>query len=364
MKNIFNHNQRTSLLKSSLRAKRGNLYTSIRSLQSSFSIFDFKLSTINHKLPTLFAQSSRRKAHGMLVLLFIFVMLIQSGCSLFGYYKIERYLGTNSICWEDNDHILIYANIAQYWYSQSIVGGESKEYDWTGGEIWRITASTGAKELLFRSKSNEYALNNADMSSVNGNTYISGSGHTYKFSKNYDGWDTLGSFTFPIVSPDERYIVGAGDEKVKKYDLVNGTEEELYNSGFIETWLDYDYDRNYLLVNSNKFVDLNTGEEVKLIEDGDIFNEHYSVDERYINTGEIVDNKIFVNIMMVRDEETMEVIDGGKAFIEIGNWDSRNLSFGIFGVLSPNRDKYAVPGLFTDTIGDTISQWSIPFDEL
>ncbi|MDD3804571.1 MAG: hypothetical protein PHW02_09360, partial [bacterium] len=193
-------------------------------------------------------------------------MLVQSGCGLTADRYIQRYLATNSICWEDNDHILIYANIAQYWYNQDLIGGESKEYDWTGGEIWRITASTGAKELLFRSKSNEYALNNADMSSVNGNTYISGSGHTYKFSKNYDGWDVLGNFTFPIVSPDERYIVGAGDEKVKKYDIVNGTEEELYNSGFIETWLDYDYERNYLLINSNKFVDLNTGEETIIAE--------------------------------------------------------------------------------------------------
>ncbi|MGE3062600.1 MAG: hypothetical protein AB7T10_03105 [bacterium] len=43
-------------------------------------------------------------------------MLIQSGCELTNGTKyIERSLGNNSICWEDNDRILIYASIAQYW---------------------------------------------------------------------------------------------------------------------------------------------------------------------------------------------------------------------------------------------------------
>ena len=305
----------------------------------------------------------RLTAHGMLVLLFIFVMLIQSGCSLFGYYKIERFLGNNSICWEDNDHILIYASIAEYHMVTSI-GGESKQYDWTGGEIWRITASTGAKELLFRSKSNEYALNNADMSSVNGHTYISGSGNTYKFRENYDGWDTLGSFTFPIVSSDERYIVGAGDEKVKKYDIVNGTEEELYNSGFIETWLDYDYERNYLLINSNKFVDLNTGEESILVEYGDRI-EQYIVTGNSIN-GEIMENYIAMD-MALRDTIT-DIRYIGKLKIYIEDNTIKELNEKAYGFISPDGLKYASgyphSVLITDTLGEWISNVEFEGDEL
>jgi len=146
----------------------------------------------------------------MLALLFISVMLIQSGCSLFGYYKIGRFLGNNSICWEDNDHILIYASIAEYHMVTSI-GGESKQYDWSGGEIWRITASTGAKELLFRSKESTYYDHGwpEDMriTKVNGNVYVCNQLKTYKVREDYSDWDSIGYFTLPIISEDENTFV-------------------------------------------------------------------------------------------------------------------------------------------------------------
>jgi hypothetical protein len=296
----------------------------------------------------------------MLALLLIFVMLIQSGCSLTADRYIERYLGNNSICWEDNDHILIYASIAQYWYNQDVIGGPSKEYDWVGGEIWRITASTGAKELLFREKGDKYwAWDNTTgmrINAINGNIYICDVLFTYKVRDDFSEWDSLGSFTLPNVSSDEKYLVGIdedGDVKVKKYNLENNTSEELYVNDELITWLDYDYDRNYLLINSNKFVDLNTGQERIIIEERETIDSfqfiHPDLDSR---NGRIRENNIQVDI------------GDKKVFIDLSDMNNKWVKKGVLGILSTDDSKYAVPGLFTDTLGDTISQWSIPFDEL
>ena len=363
MKNIFNHSKHTisqankrtnfvilkntaviSILKNL--SKRTSLPANKRT-----SIFP-QLSTINHKLLTF-----------CFVLLFIIVMLIQSGCSLTADRYIERFLGYNSICWEDNDHILIYASIAQYWYNQDVIGGPSKEYDWVGGEIWRITASTGAKELLFRSKDG-YHLDNARMYIVNGNVYISG-GSTAKLREDFSGWDHIGAFIYPIVSTDERYIVGVETidlKTIKQYDESNNTENVLYVNDELVTWLDYDYARNYLLINSNKFVDLNTGEERVVGEDGTIIDSIYRLNNP--ENGKIEEEYItFDTKIRYYDGDSLSTYSH-QIRVKIGEYTDREINFGVHGVLSPDKSKYATLGTFTDTLGNMISEWNLPSTEL
>ncbi len=351
MRNIFNHNQHTSLLKSSSRAKRGNLFTSIHSLY--------------------LAQGIRLTAYGVFVLLFIFVMLIQSGCSLTADRYIERYLGNNSICWEDNDHILIYASIAQYWYNQDVIGGPSKEYDWVGGEIWRITASTGVKELLFRGKESTYYDHgwpeNMRMDISNGHIYVSNDLITYKVREDFSDWDSLGYFTLPNVSSDEKYLVGIdedGDVKVKKYNLDNNTSEELYVNDELITWLDYDYERNYLLINSNKFVDLNTGEEVIVVNESTRIGKYlvaslYSVP--MVNAC-ILNDDILMDIYLV--DTISNESNYKKIRVSFEDTTDKEVLENLNGVRSPNGYYYATSGGFVDSLGNRISTFEFPEDEL
>ena len=342
MKNIFNHNQHTSLLKSSLRALRGNLFTSIHSLY--------------------LAQGIRLTAYGVFALLFVFVLFIQSGCELTNGTKyIERALGTNSICWEDNDHILIYASIAQYWYNQDVIGGPSKEYDWVGGEIWRITASTGAKELLFRSKDG-YAIDNARMYIANAHVYISG-GSTAKVREDFSGWDNIGDFIYPIVSSDEIYIVGVetSDLKtIKQYDESGSTVKVLYVNDELITWLDYDYERNYLLINSNKFVDLNTGEEVIVVKYLDRIENYIVMKDPY--RGKIEGDYITADLYL--EDTISNEAEFYKVVIYLNDLNDKKLLHNISGYRSPSGNYFATPGAILDTLGNIINTFEFSEDEL
>lgn len=295
------------------------------------------------------------------VLIFTSVMFFQSGCSLFGYFKIERYIGTNSICWEDNDHILIYASIAQY-HDFLTVGGSDRMYDWVGGEIWRITASTGAKELLFRSKDG-YHIDNARMYIVNGNVYISG-GSTAKVREDFSGWDNIGDFIYPIVSSDEIYIVGVetSDLKtIKQYDESGSTVKVLYVNDELITWLDYDFERNYLLINSNKFVDLNTGEEVVVVPNGEIIDGYYVVGNAAY--GKIWDEFITTEVWVSDTLDYTYIIK-----VEINNPTNKSILTNIQGVSNPSKDRYAYYShsriIVTDTLGNEISETAFSDTEL
>ena len=97
------------------------------------------------------------KLKEIILIISMIILLFLSSCSLLidGY---TRNVGYNSICWEDNDHILIYANIEAY-DDYTTIGGGARKYIWVGGEIWRINVNTGEKELLMRKKEWDYAIN-------------------------------------------------------------------------------------------------------------------------------------------------------------------------------------------------------------
>jgi len=294
-------------------------------------------------------------------------MLIQSGCSLTADRYIERFLGYNSICWEDNDHILIYASIAQYWYNQDVIGGPSKEYDWVGGEIWRITASTGAKELLFRSKDSKYNnLNAEEMRLVFRNSIYVGNGtNTYRVKDDYSDWDSISGVSVQSIDETETSLVGVyelGGKSVVKYNLISNTEEVLYVNDYMITWLDYDYARNYLLINSNKFVDLNTGEERVVGEDGTIIDSIYRLNNP--ENGKIEEEYItFDTKIRYYDGDSLSTYSH-QIRVKIGEYTDREINFGVHGVLSPDKSKYATLGTFTDTLGNMISEWNLPSTEL
>jgi len=310
----------------------------------------------------IYRQSKNRRYLQLstFVLIFTLVMFFQSGCSLFGYFKIERYLGTNSICWEDNDHILIYASIAQY-HDIVTVGGSDRMYDWVGGEIWRITASTGEKELLFRSKDG-YHIDNARMYIVNGNVYISG-GSTAKVREDFSGWDNIGDFRFPSISTNERYIVADDNNEystVRKYDIINNTSEELYVNDVLIEWLDYDFERNYLLINSNKFVDLNTGEERIVIKYLDRIENYIVMKDPY--RGKIEGDYITADLYL-EDSITNEA-QFYKVVINQNDLDDKKLLHNISGYKSPLGNYYATPGAILDTLGNIINTFEFSEDEL
>ncbi len=292
------------------------------------------------------------------------LIIIQSSCSLFGFYKTRRYIGYNSICWEDNEHIIIYSSIEQYHDVMDMGGGDIVR-DWVGGELWRINANTGEKELLFREKELEYWARDPKeirIDVVNSHIYISGSRNTYKVKEDYSEWEIeIDSVICPVVSEDERYIVGTrvgGD--VVKYDIINRTVEVICEEPG-GTVSDYDYSRNYLLVNNNKFIDLNTGED-KEIEPRDTIEEHCIISYS-LTVGKIEEEYITMDaVVWDLNKDYEDVI--GKIRVKINNFEQKEFYKNIQGILNPDGTKYATLGLFTDTLGDTISTWSLPSDEL
>ncbi len=295
------------------------------------------------------------------VLILTLVMFFQIGCSLFGYFKIERYLGTNSICWEDNDHILIYASIAQY-HDIVTVGGSDRMYDWVGGEIWRITASTGAKELLFRSKDSHYvySIEGVHMDAVNGHIYINDEFNIYKIVEPYDEWEQIiDSVVYPVVSDDEKYIVAMrhGGDAIK-YDITNKTMEVLLtDAGPVS---DYDFERNYLLINSNKFVDLNTGEEVVVIKYLDRIENYIVMKDPYRGKieGDYITADLYLEDSITNENEFYKVV------INLNDLSEKKLLHNISGYRSPLRNYYATPGAILDTLGNIINTFEFSEDEL
>ena len=90
------------------------------------------------------------------VILVTSIMILVSSCSLLIDGYLRRF-ANNSICWEDNDHILVYTIIAAY-DDYITIGGDARSYIWSGGEIWRIDVNTGEKELVLRKKGPEYTI--------------------------------------------------------------------------------------------------------------------------------------------------------------------------------------------------------------
>ncbi len=308
------------------------------------------------------------------LIIFIF-MIINTGCTIIKVWMyddwVERVVGSNSISWEDNDNVIVYCSLTWCYNEATGVSETTKIYE-TGGELWRINANTGAMELLLRKKGGKYHTPNPDRIRIeiaNKHIYISDEVNTYKVKDDYNGWDSIGYFIIPNISSDERYIVARdqvdGTRKtVKKYDMINNTDEILFTNNEFFEWLDYDYSRNYLLVNNRKFVNINTGEETILVDNNTKIGKYtisslYAIPPQYGNIGsEYITMDIYLNDTLTSEDQYH------KIRISITDTINKQVLENIRGFSSPDETKYATLGLFIDTLGNAISTWSLPNDEL
>ncbi len=273
----------------------------------------------------------------VLLIIGIIILIIMNSCSLLidGY---EREVGYNSICWEDNDHILIYAKIAAY-DDYTTIGGGARNYIWGGGEIWRINVNTGEKELLMRKKESEYAIGDIEDITItikDSLRLISDWAKTYKIEDEFTGWEEYGDFIHPIISSENKYIVALyrkGEYFIKKLNIVNQSTEIVYTPEIIIDVLDYDYSRNLLLINNIKLVDLNTRVETILVELGDTIDGKMIYSDGGIH-GDILKDTITIDVRTQNDV-------WNKVYIDINDYEQKTMRNGFMGVLSQDGVKGA-----------------------
>lgn len=266
------------------------------------------------------------KLKGIILIITIIILLLSS-CSLLidGY---TRNVGYNSICWEDNDHILVYASITAY-DDYTTIGGEARDYIWFGGEIWRIDVNTGDKELLMRKKELAYdqEISHVRIVKNNDNYYLSGTHNTYKIKEDFSGWDEFGDYKYPVFSSNGQYVVAVTRiYDIERYNLESGEEELLFQSEEYVKSLDYDFDRNLLLLDNIRLINLNTGMDSLLIKDRDTIDGYlFSHPESYARYGRILNDSIQFDV------------NDNKIYVNINNLENRNVHHGLKGI--PNSDK-------------------------
>ena len=181
-----------------------------------------------------------------IILIILGVIVLLSSCSMFPS-EVTRVLFFDSICWEDDSHILMYT-VVKKWVNTTILSitGESGHWDWAQGEIWRINVFTGEKELLLREEGDYYTrqsntvkidiLGDKKLISLDGNAYI-------MEGKSADWQEIPGIYEAEWVNENE--IVGISEEAqaLVKYDLQTETVTNEYYTvvtGAKRNYLSYD----------------------------------------------------------------------------------------------------------------------------
>ena len=274
-----------------------------------------------------------RNYKNIFVILVTSIMILVSSCSLLIDGYLRRF-ANNSICWEDNDHILVYARISAY-DDYITIGGDARNYIWSGGEIWRIDVNTGEKELVLRKKGPEYTISyeKAVITLQDTFRFISDWDTTFLMDENYDNWQPYGAYTYPQISADGKEIVCLQknydveeDAYITKIQLDTGEEAYLWQTGGLIKTMDYDFDRNLLLLDNIRLVDLNTGMDSLLIKDRDTIDGYlFSHPESYARYGRILNDSIQFDV------------NDNKIYVNINNLENRNVHHGLKGI--PNSDK-------------------------
>ena len=193
-----------------------------------------------------------------LILITLGTIILLSSCALFPS-EVERHLFFDSICWEDDSHILMYTMVRK-WVNTSWMswGSETGYWDWSQGEIWRINVFTGGKELLLRREGDYYTglstpikidiLGDRKLISLDGNAYI--------MEGESANWQEIpGIFEAEWVNENE--IVGISEEaqSLVKYDLQSETITNEYFTVVTEdkrNYLSYDPTSNDCLLTTNR----------------------------------------------------------------------------------------------------------------
>ncbi len=318
-------------------------------------------------------MKNKRRTITLIILIILITIIIITGCSLFGVHT-GRAIGYKSICWEDNDHIIVYCNISQYRDVMDMGGGDIA-YNWGGGELWRINANTGEKELLMSKKEWDYAENVdvVNIKKVNNDYYLSSSFSTYKVREDFNGWDSIGNYVHPIFSDNGNTVVAAYisneyEDQIRRYDLISNTYENIYVPSSLVKDLDYDYSRNYLLVNNRKFVNINTGEETIVVDNNTKIGKYtigslYGTPPKYGNIGsEYITMDIYLNDTLTSEDEYH------KIRISIIDTIDKQVLENIQGVLSPDGSKYISASYDSiwviDTMGNSLNKITFDGDKI
>ena len=192
-----------------------------------------------------------------IILIILGIIILLSSCSLFPS-EVERHLFFDSICWEDDSHILMYTMVRK-WVNTSWMswGSETGYWDWSQGEIWRINVFTGEKELLLRREGDYYTglstpikidvLGDRKLISLDGNAYI-------MEGESADWQEIPGIYEAEWVNDNE--IIGISEEAqaLVKYNLQSETITNEYFTVVTEdkrNYLSYDPISNDCMITTN-----------------------------------------------------------------------------------------------------------------
>ncbi|MDY6786751.1 MAG: hypothetical protein SVK54_01350, partial [candidate division WOR-3 bacterium] len=217
---------------------------------------------------------------------------------------------------------------------------------YAAGEIWRVNVNTGDKELLIRNEGDRYRLSTADFDVVyiaihDTLRLISEWDSTYLMDENYDNWKTIGGYTCPQISEDGKAIVylkisnAVASTYVNRLNLDTGVETVLWETTEYIKVIDYDFDRNLLLLNNIRLINLNTGMDTVLIKDYEEIS-GYTLwgPEMYSRYGRILDEKIIIDSYLNNGEYS-------KVFIDIDSLDNKSLKYGMRGIPNSDKTRYA-----------------------
>ncbi|MDY6787941.1 MAG: hypothetical protein SVK54_07435 [candidate division WOR-3 bacterium] len=179
----------------------------------------------------------------------LIIVVLLSSCSLFPS-EIERHLFFDSICWEDDSHILMYTMVRKWVNTTAMsITGSSGYWAWSQGEIWRINVFTGEKELLLRREGDYYTglsspikidiLGDKKLISLDANAYL-------MEGESADWQEIPGIYEAEWVNENE--IIGISEEAqaLVKYDLESETITNEYYTVVSEVYRRYkhiSYDR-------------------------------------------------------------------------------------------------------------------------
>ena len=203
-------------------------------------------------------KDMKKRRISIMLIVLIILIIIQSSCSLFPS-TITRHLCFDSICWEDDNHILMYSTVKKWVNTTSITWtGDSGHWAWIQGEIWRINVFTGEKELLLRRTGDKYTglstavkinlLGDRKLISLDGNAYV-------MEGESIDWQEIEGIYEAEWINDNE--IIGIKEENgnIVKYDIETNTEEIILDSDMQAKHFTYECEGEKIsIIRSNSFV--------------------------------------------------------------------------------------------------------------
>lgn len=284
------------------------------------------------------------KIRNITILISLLVIISTTACSLL-VDEYSRRVGFNSICWEDDDHILVYANIWAF-NNYTNVGGQVTDVVWTGGELWRIDVNTGEKELLLRKKGDKYAFSSfsaVDIRKYNDNYYINDLENTYIMNNDCTDWEYFVDCTFINFTDNDTKLLAYKDNEIVKYNIADRTFENICQIDFFAESMEYSSVCDVVFMSGRFLVDLDTGQVDTLIDFKYVFNGE-TVYTYYGKNSEIRGNELSLDLELDNGEYS-------KLYMDLNDLDNCAFNKTCRGKLSPDGEKGAY--IFYASAGQT-----------